>query len=314
MTNQEQRAVLTVCLLAAFADGGGADIERSEIKRIADGFSAPDFNLTQLYQDVLMRRVTVETTAKDLATEDSRRLAYEMAVCVCEADDARNPAEDRFLDGLRRALGLEETAVAGTRRMADDLAAVPLTAGTPPPIPASAVSPLVGEAEIDQTVLNYAILNGALEVLPNSLATMAIIPLQMKMVYAIGKRHGYELDRGHIKELLAAVGVGLTSQVVEGFAAKLLKGFAGKFAGSLGRAVVGQMTSSAFSFATTYALGQMAKRYYASGRTLSGAQLKGMFDGLMGEAKTLQSRYLPAIQERSRNINMSEILPLVRGQ
>ena len=253
MTNQEQRAVLTVCLLAAFADGGGADIERSEIKRIADGFSAPDFNLTQLYQDVLMRRVTVETTAKDLATEDSRRLAYEMAVCVCEADDARNPAEDRFLDGLRRALGLEETAVAGTRRMADDLAAVPLTAGTPPPIPASAVSPLVGEAEIDQTVLNYAILNGALEVLPNSLATMAIIPLQMKMVYAIGKRHGYELDRGHIKELLAAVGVGLTSQVVEGFAAKLLKGFAGKFAGSLGRAVVGQMTSSAFSFATTYA-------------------------------------------------------------
>ena len=314
MTNQEQRAVLTVCLLAAFADGGGADIERSEIKRIADGFSAPDFNLTQLYQDVLMRRVTVETTAKDLATEDSRRLAYEMAVCVCEADDARNPAEDRFLDGLRRALGLEETAVAGTRRMADDLAAVPLAAGTPPPIPASAVSPLVGEAEIDQTVLNYAILNGALEVLPNSLATMAIIPLQMKMVYAIGKRHGYELDRGHIKELLAAVGVGLTSQVVEGFAAKLLKGFAGKFAGSLGRAVVGQMTSSAFSFATTYALGQMAKRYYASGRTLSGAQLKGMFDGLMGEAKTLQSRYLPAIQERSRNINMSEILPLVRGQ
>ena len=314
MTNQEQRAVLTVCLLAAFADGGGADIERSEIKRIADGFSAPDFNLTQLYQDVLMRRVTVESTAKDLATEDSRRLAYEMAVCVCEADDARNPAEDRFLDGLRRALGLEETAVAGTRRMADDLAAVPLTAGTPPPIPASAVSPLVGEAEVDQTVLNYAILNGALEVLPNSLATMAIIPLQMKMVYAIGKRHGYELDRGHIKELLAAVGVGLTSQVVEGFAAKLLKGFAGKFAGSLGRAVVGQMTSSAFSFATTYALGQMAKRYYASGRTLSGAQLKGMFDGLMGEAKTLQSRYLPAIQERSRNINMSEILPLVRGQ
>ncbi len=313
MTNQEQRAVLTVCLLAAFADGGGADVERSEIKRIADGFSAPDFNLTQLYQDVLMRRVTVETTVKELASEDSRRLAYEMAVCVCEADDARNPAEDRFLDGLRRALGLEETAVAGPRRLADDLAALPLAAATPPPIPAN-TSSAVAEVEIDQTVLNYSILNGALELLPNSLATMAIIPLQMKMVYAVGKRHGYELDRGHIKELLAAVGVGLTSQVVEGFASKLLKGVAGKFAGSLGRAVVGQMTSSAFSFATTYALGQMAKRYYASGRTLSGAQLKGMFDGLLGEAKTLQSRYLPAIQERSRNINMSEILPLVRGQ
>ena len=312
MTNQEQRAVLTVCLLAAFADGGGADIERSEIKRIAEGFSAPDFNLTQLYQDVLMRRVSVETASKELASDDSKRLAYEMAVCVCEADDARNPAEDRFLESLRRELGLEETAIAGSRRMADDLAAVPLAA-TPPPIPANTSSALA-DAEIDKSVLNYSILNGALELLPNSLATMAIIPLQMKMVYAIGKRHGYELDRGHIKELLAAVGVGLTSQVVEGFASKLLKGLAGKFAGSLGRAVVGQMTSTAFSFATTYALGQMAKRYYAGGRTMSGLQLKGMFDGLLGEARTLQSRYLPAIQERSRNINMSEILPLVRGQ
>ena len=46
----------------------------------------------------------------------------------------------------------------------------------------------------------------------------------------------------------------------------------------------------------------------------SGLQLKGIFDGLLGEAKTLQSRYLPAIQQRSRNINLSEIFPLVRGQ
>ena len=44
-------------------------------------------------------------------------------------------------------------------------------------------------------ILNYSILNGALELLPQSMASMAIIPLQMKMVYRIGKEHGYELDR-----------------------------------------------------------------------------------------------------------------------
>ncbi|MCK7498350.1 MAG: hypothetical protein MZW92_52755 [Comamonadaceae bacterium] len=52
-------------------------------------------------------------------------------------------------------------------------------------------------------ILNYAILNGALELLPDSLASMAIIPLQMKMVYRIGKSYGYELDRGHVKDFLA---------------------------------------------------------------------------------------------------------------
>ena len=64
-------------------------------------------------------------------------------------------------------------------------------------------------------ILNYAILNGALELLPESLATMAIIPLQMKMVYRVGMSHGFELDRGHIKDFIATLGVGLTSQYVE---------------------------------------------------------------------------------------------------
>ena len=62
---------------------------------------------------------------------------------------------------------------------------------------------------------------------PQSLASMAIIPLQMKMVYRIGKAHGFELDRGHIKDLLATLGVGLTSQYVEQFGRKLLGGLLG---------------------------------------------------------------------------------------
>jgi len=105
-------------------------------------------------------------------------------------------------------------------------------------------------------VLNYSILNGALELLPDSLATMAIVPLQMKMVYRIGKRYGYELDRRHITELLGAAGVGLTSQVVEGFARKLFGGLLGKVAGGLGRRAGDQLAGSAMSFASTYALVQ----------------------------------------------------------
>src|SRR6266566_5256826 len=52
------------------------------------------------------------------------------------------------------------------------------------------------DVERDRMILNTAILNGALEIMPHTLATMAIIPVQMRMVYQIGKRRGYELDRG----------------------------------------------------------------------------------------------------------------------
>src|ERR1044072_3047760 len=80
------------------------------------------------------------------------------------------------------------------------------------------------DAEMDKYILNHAIVNGAVELLPQSLATMAIIPLQMKLVYRIGQSYGYEMDRGFIKEFLATVGVGLTSQYVEQVGRKLLGG------------------------------------------------------------------------------------------
>ena len=154
--------------------------------------------------------------------------------------------------------------------------------------------------------------------LPQSLATMAIIPLQMKMVYRIGKQHGFELDRGHIRDFFATVGVGLTSQVVEGYARKLLGGLLGKFAGGsigkLGRGVAEQAASSAFSFASTYALGQVARQYYAGGRKVAGIQLKELFSSSLVEAKSLHTRYLPQIQERVKTINPSQLFPLIKGQ
>jgi uncharacterized protein (DUF697 family) len=165
-----------------------------------------------------------------------------------------------------------------------------------------------------RSILNHALLAGGLELLPNALATMAIIPLQMKLVYSLGKQHGYELDRGHIKDFLATLGVGLGSQVVEGFASRLLTGLAGKAFGRLGRMVAGQATSSAFAFATTYALGQAARQYYAGGRRLGAVELRSLFGGLLGEGRSLQAQYLPQIREQAGRIRVNELLPLLQAR
>jgi uncharacterized protein (DUF697 family) len=169
-------------------------------------------------------------------------------------------------------------------------------------------------AEIDGMILNYAILNGALELMPQSLSTMAIIPLQMKMVYRIGKRYGYDLDRGHIKELLAAAGVGLSSQVLEGYATKLFGGLIGKLAGRIGKTVGKQAASSLASFAATYAIGYMAQKYYAGGRTLSGTQMRQLFEEAKDKATELHAKYAEQIQQRSQRIDGAQLLSLIRGQ
>lgn len=314
MTPSETRAIVTLSLLAAFVDGEKHERERAEIKRIAEGLSQADgVQLPMLYQDVLMKRVSLPAVAAELTSSESKQLAYEMAVCVCDADGTQSQAERMFLADVRSSLGLDAPAAKQFAQQAEEIAAVPLAPAAATAAAAAAPAATVDNAELDQAILNAAILNGALELLPETLSTMAIIPLQMKLVYRIGRAHGYELDSGHVKDFLATVGVGLTSQYLEQAGRKLLGGLLGKVGGGMLRGLGKQAVSSGMSFATTYALGHVAKRYYAGGRTLSTQMLKEAYASVTQEAQGLQTRYLPAMQEKARTLDAGKILSMVRG-
>ncbi len=303
---QEHKAILCVCILAAFADGAQHEAERSRIERIVNGFSGENLDLAAAYQEVLGGKISLAQVAAQLQSPAAKALAYEMAVCVCHADGTLKDPEARFLADLRQALQLDTSAADSHRQSAQAIMAQPLAAGPPPLLDAGR------EAELDHLILNAAILNGALEIMPHTLATMAIVPLQMRMVYQVGKRYGYDLDQGHIRDFLATVGVGLTSQVFEGFTRRVVGGLARGLAGGLLGGLVGQAAGSAFAFATTYALGQLARRYYASGRTLTTQQLKDVFSSLLDEARSMQGRFSGDIAQKSRQVNLSELLPLTR--
>lgn len=313
MSPEETRAVLALSLLAAFADGEKHEREREEIRRVADGFQQSDpVHLATLYQDVLMKRVTLPDVIAQLESAESKRLAYEMAVCVCDADGALSAAEQRFLADASTALGLGAAASTAYKDEAQAIALLPMTdveAGVADPTAQSVIS----EVELDSAIFNAAIVNGALELLPESLSTMAIIPLQMKLVYRIGKAHGFELDRGHVKDFLATAGVGLTSQYLEQVGRKLLGGLLGKLGGGLLGGIGKQAVSSSMSFASTYALGHVAKRYYAGGRQLSAQMLKEAYASTMQEAKGLSARYLPEIQAKAKTLDAGSVLSMVRG-
>ena len=332
MNPEQQKAILAIALHAAFADGAKHDREREEIRRIAESLGgdagAPD--LARLYQDVLLKRISLDAAAAALVEPGEhpegheRQLAYEMAVCVCDADGRQSEAEQRFLNELKALLKLDAGQTAAFEREAAVI--VELTEAAAPvavagaaavaaaPGPVVAAQPNVSEAELDKSILNYALMNAALELLPQSWASMAIIPLQIKMVYGIGSAHGVQLDQGHIKEFIAAAGVGLTSQYLEQFGRKLLGGLLGKAAGKTFGKVGSAATGMAFSFATTYALGQLAKRYYAGGRVMDTVMLKDTFQNLLGPAKQMQTQYLPQIQQQAATLDMGRVMFMVRGR
>ena len=312
MTNEEQRATLAIVLMAAFADGRNDDRERDALRKTAATLSNGTTNIdfAGLHQEVLLKRISVDNASALLKDVGLRQLAYELAVSMCEADGQITEPERAFLDVLSRGLNLDNQGATGIEQRVEEFtAAGPVTTAAASPQPSNPPS----AAELDRSILNYALLNGALELLPQSWASMAIIPLQIKMVHGIGKSHGYALDQGHIKEFIAAAGVGLTSQYLEQIGRKLIGGLLGKAAGKTFGNLGGAATGMAFSFATTYALGQVAKRYYAGGRTMTGDVLRDTFNSLIGPARTLQSQYLPQIQNKAGSLDAAQVMALVRG-
>jgi uncharacterized protein (DUF697 family)/tellurite resistance protein len=307
MNEQEQKSILTLCLMAAFADGAKHDREREEIKRVATSLSGNGpTHVAALYQDVLLKRVSLPQAISALSSPETKQLAYEMAVCVCDADGTQSEPERAFLRELREGLMLNAAEARTYSEQAEAVAAAPMQPAAP--AYASTMTP----EEMDKIILDAAIVNGALELLPESLSTMAIIPLQMKLVYRIGKSYGFELDRGHIKDFLATIGVGLTSQYLEQAGRKLLGGLLGRVAGGVLGGLGKQAVSSGMSFASTYALGHVAKRYYGGGRALSTQMLREAFNAMLDDARGLQTRYLPAIQEKARTLDSGSILDMVR--
>lgn len=315
MTPTEQKSLLSIAMLAAFADQSKTDHERDEVRRVADSLGS-DLNVAAIYQDVLLGRTGVDAAAAGLSTPALRQLAYEVAIGVCDADGLRNEVETRFLDRLGAALGLNQPAMDAAAAEADALATAPLESvavATATAATVTASTSQVPEAGLDRDILNASILNGALELLPQSMSSLAILPLQMRLVYRVGTAYGYQLDRGHIKDLLATLGVGLTGQYLEGIGRKLIGGLLGKAAGGLGKSVGRAATGAAFSFATTWALGQLAKRYYAGGRVMSTAMLQQAFAELTGQGRSLQQQYLPRIQEQARTLDLGKVMAMVSG-
>jgi uncharacterized protein (DUF697 family) len=321
----KEEALYSICLLAAFADGGKADAEREELKRIGETLLPPDFNAAGIYQKVLLKRTTTAAEAARLDTPEWRQLAFEMAVKVCEADGVTSTEEKAFLENLGDALGIGKSEAAQCVSMGDEIAASSTGEVAPamlPVLPPTLPVATGANAEVDSLILKYAILNGALELLPETLSTMAIIPLQMKLVNSVGKHYGVSLDKQQLVEFLGAAGIGATSQVLEGMARKLVGGLAGKLGkqllgksvGGLARTGVNQATSSAFSFASTWAIGKLAQRYYANGRSWTGIDARSAFQSLRNEAEPIYQKVLPQIREQAATLNPTKVMAMLKGQ
>jgi uncharacterized membrane protein YebE (DUF533 family) len=301
MTEEEKRYIAASLVAAACADGHLSPDERRRVTTLLE-----DLGGERAFRAALAHPVEPEDLGRLVQSPDARRTAYQLAVLVCEADGVLSDQEQGYLNRLRTSLQLSDAAARGLQLEAEHWR----DPGLPPTPPPS------GES-LDRLILQYAILAGAAELLPQTAASIVVIPLQLKLVYEIGQRNGVAQAQDQARELLAVFGIGATSQVVESLARRVLGGVVkrvgggGLFGGLLGDAAEAA-TGTLVSFATTYALGHSAQVYYERGRNLSQADLQQLFRRFKDDAGTIYPKVEQEIREQAQKLDMEGLLAKIR--
>ena len=301
---------------------GVSAAERVAVFRIARRAADVDGRLDERDRQLLARFAAVAAPAdpkggRDLAaavagiaSPEARCLAYESAVGACSADGLRGEDETRFLARLGAMLGLAQPEAAAVAVTADALATAPLLALSSPGGPAVADSfPEIGNLE--GVVLKAAVVNGALGRRQDSFSAMAILPLQLKLVYRIGRAHGAEPTRAEARELLVAMGAGLAAQYLELIARRLS---AGRQVTSQDGGVVAVGEGALFAFARTYAVGEAAREHFASAPGSAPRPLVEAYVQALGRGQQLYASHATQIEAQARALDAHRLLQFVRSQ
>ncbi len=309
MTPHDAETIVAIAALAAQADGQQDDAERMRIREMAAGLSLAGPSVVQasamaahVGDHAVLARLT-----ESLSDATARQTAYDTAVSVCYADGSINPSETAFLRALATALEIDPSRTDRAAVAVHESASVAL---------ADAPAGTAATSDLDKHILDQAMLSAALELLPDRLANLGILPLQLRMVHAIGARHGQQMNASQVKDLAAAFGIGAAAQILEnvvrnalgGFAGMLGRGALGGLLGGLAGNATGFAAGASVTFATTYALGHAADQYYAQGRTLSTADMKALFTRFQGDAATIFPKVEARVRDLSRSGNVGAML------
>lgn len=309
ITQADAEIIISIAAQAAVADGQRSPTELAEITAAATRLGLP--NADAIVQNALTSREDLAGLMASLSSDAARTAAYEIAVVVCNAEGMASMSEVAFLQRLSTSLGSsastgEMSAIASTAALTGEVMTSPVPPSATPAIPL--------DGELDGMILDQAILTAALEILPDRLSNMAILPLQLRMVYTIGQRYGQQLDASQVKDLAATFGIGAAAQFMESVVRKTLGRLSGGLLGGMIGGAAGMAAGAAVSFASTYALGHAATQYYAQGRSLSAADMKALFTRFQGEAQSMFPKVQDRIQSVAKTTNVQSVLGTLRGR
>lgn len=200
-----------------------------------------------------------------LLSEEDRHQVHQSAFALAYADGNASTAEVNILKML--VPNERESSLLG------EVFGETLDTLLPGRIVAEA-DPVQRDHEILEDIFKYSSLSAVAGAMPIPgvaiVADIAVIGIQMKMVHDIGQYWGHQMDRRALVAFVGSVAGSAGVRIAVNNLARLVPGW-------------GSAWGAATSFASTFALGKAAQRYFEAGRGLDTSELKGLYEAARKE-------------------------------
>lgn len=205
----------------------------------------------------------VPTLLAQLESQEARESVYQSMYAMAWADGDCSPVEQSLLDHARQELGIPEESQGVLDRFLREARDTVLPSNL-----TAIADPAQRAEEIRKDTLKYSIMAAVLGAFPVPglaiLTDLGVVGLQIKLVRDVGQYYGRTVDKSAAMSLLGALGVGTGARIAVNNLAKLLPGW-------------GSVVGASTSFASTWALGLIAVKWFEGGAQGDPAALKAEF-------------------------------------
>lgn len=268
MSEKEAMASFRLLVCVARADGKLSAEEREALESALSVIPLPKgTSLTQLLDE----DSNLDALLAQIDSRESRELAYQSAFSIANVDGHCSPEEMKVLERIKASLSISEQEVSLTNRIFGEAKDTFLPSNVQ-----AVTDPAKRAKEVNEDIMKYSILNAVLGAFPIPLIDIAVnlasIAVQLKMIRDIGLYHGHNITKETAKSLVVGVGASAGARIAVISLCKFVPGW-------------GSVVGAAANFATTYALGRVADKWFAGGCKDDFSALKAAFKSAEKEGK-----------------------------
>jgi uncharacterized protein (DUF697 family)/tellurite resistance protein len=281
IAEKEAVASLRALMAVARADGTVSPDERAALEAALEALPAPGDLKRYLDETAPLEEILAE-----VKSPEAREQLWHSACSLANADGVASAEEKALLEQIRTRFEIDSGKASVTERVLAEARDTVLPSGIAP-----IADPKLRQKEIDQDTLKYSVLSAVLGAFPVpgvAIATdLAVVALQVKLVRDIGQYWNHKVDREAAKTLLAGLGLGTGARIAVSNLAKLVPGWGSAFGATT-------------AFATTWALGKIANRYFESGQKADLGDLKKDMKAMEKAGKDAYAQNRETIEARRK--------------